>query len=946
MAVDPNELYDQLMRQNTAEQDIQAIAKQISDHAEAIYQTWKSKGLTPNELLHLHSGVKNKHSTAAASDATTQSQSGQTSSTMSGAPFRQQQQQQVAAGGRNVPAQSSARSSATPERRKSSSSLSPVELLASPQLEATLEQLVNSFVQEDKARLASTRGRTASPAPSSPSPCATSSSSSSPLSSSSSAPAGLHPAAAAAAAHPSASPIQTALKRFEKRGLNYESTASRPVNASTTAIIVPVTGASGRHQSPAPTTGAGIGGSAAAKNSPTTFQEAMQSASIAVGRTSSTPSSVSSQPLAETSSDTVKSRAQRFVSRVEMANAPLSSSSPSPTAASSGNWPVAKRATTPTPTAAAPTAKTRSSISTMTTTTTTTTIQQQQQQQQQQTQTVLTEVVHFVGADSTTAQVDKEEQKLINALKTGQIINNNDEGISSSGTSFAPMAKDSSSSTAPEQFLMSVKKTKERQLQEHQLQQQQRSAARTVTSAEAKAEAELETLVDRLKCIDNSSMSDGGSAAVPSVASSSSTGARGGAPTSSQSLRASRESSPALTMLGPQYQRDSASPARSSSPRCFKLSETVPIAGVSNVDYAKVRYQAAQANPLTQQRLEDSRTIGKAQNAPQPNVVSETRSRFEGATAAAAAGRGLQTANSSPVPWRANSSERVIGTTTATATTTNTTNTSECWSPVRPPGQQQSAENDQTDSATLHKFPSTSVGEGNQQQSMAAGSTNGSGGLNLDALRRIKGSRKLRKSPEPQASQSVAGGSGGGGSIGNSNTSSPTSSPLPHPELTLQQRQHLRERNLQQLQQQQQHGASASGSGSGGIQIQYTSSGVPIRPFLTRGSVAERVLIFEKCPTALGHGSSSDGGSNHAARLERAHPSVGGGSASGDAASGSSSSPSSSAAAAAALMEKTAKRAGSPAPHALAWRVHSSNDVHNRTQVSRSTTSIFYKNGS
>ena len=34
--------------------ELQAIAKQISDHAEAIYQTWKSKGLTPNQLLHLH----------------------------------------------------------------------------------------------------------------------------------------------------------------------------------------------------------------------------------------------------------------------------------------------------------------------------------------------------------------------------------------------------------------------------------------------------------------------------------------------------------------------------------------------------------------------------------------------------------------------------------------------------------------------------------------------------------------------------------------------------------------------------------------------------------------------------------------------------------------------------------------------------------------------------
>ena len=40
------------------------------------------------------------------------------------------------------------------ERPRSASSLSPVDLLASPRLEATLEQLVNSFVQEDKARLA------------------------------------------------------------------------------------------------------------------------------------------------------------------------------------------------------------------------------------------------------------------------------------------------------------------------------------------------------------------------------------------------------------------------------------------------------------------------------------------------------------------------------------------------------------------------------------------------------------------------------------------------------------------------------------------------------------------------------------------------------------------------------------------------------------------------
>ncbi|XP_026764215.2 uncharacterized protein LOC113522653 isoform X1 [Galleria mellonella] len=36
---------------DTGEEDIAAIAKQISDHAEAIYQTWKARGLAPTEIL-------------------------------------------------------------------------------------------------------------------------------------------------------------------------------------------------------------------------------------------------------------------------------------------------------------------------------------------------------------------------------------------------------------------------------------------------------------------------------------------------------------------------------------------------------------------------------------------------------------------------------------------------------------------------------------------------------------------------------------------------------------------------------------------------------------------------------------------------------------------------------------------------------------------------------
>jgi len=50
---------------------------------------------------------------------------------------------------------------------------------------------------------------------------------------------------------------------------------------------------------------------------------------------------------------------------------------------------------------------------------------------------------------------------------------------------------------------------------------------------------------------------------------------------------------------------------------------------------------------------------------------------------------------------------------------------------------------------------------------------------------------------------------------------------VPHPELTNQQKQHIRT-------------AVTTGTGNN-----------PVRPFLTRGSVAERVLIFEKCPSEL-----------------------------------------------------------------------------------------------
>lgn len=109
------------------EEDIAAIAKQISDHAEAIYQTWKARGLAPNEILTCH-----RDSSSAADKFG---------------------------------------SALTPQPAKPSSAAAVVQaadarhLLSDPNTN-NLERLVNKFVVEDKARLQAARqSRSLSPKP-------------------------------------------------------------------------------------------------------------------------------------------------------------------------------------------------------------------------------------------------------------------------------------------------------------------------------------------------------------------------------------------------------------------------------------------------------------------------------------------------------------------------------------------------------------------------------------------------------------------------------------------------------------------------------------------------------------------------------------------------------------------------------------------------------------
>ena len=65
----------------------------------------------------------------------------------------------------------------------------------------------------------------------------------------------------------------------------------------------------------------------------------------------------------------------------------------------------------------------------------------------------------------------------------------------------------------------------------------------------------------------------------------------------------------------------------------------------------------------------------------------------------------------------------------------------------------------------------------------------------------------------------------------------------PHPELTPQQRQHIFERT------------SSTGSLPGGNSL-LSAVSAPNRRFLSGGSVADRVLMFERSPFALGEGRS------------------------------------------------------------------------------------------
>ncbi|KAL0102986.1 hypothetical protein PUN28_018352 [Cardiocondyla obscurior] len=126
----------------SGEEDIAAIAKQISDHAEAIYQTWKSRGLAPTEILTCHSNTTAADKFGSALTPCTSPGIGN------------------AVTGNNIGGKTS------PSTEHSSPTT--VDILTPSLDNGNLEKLVNNFVVEDKARIAASKQRSPSkPLPSS-----------------------------------------------------------------------------------------------------------------------------------------------------------------------------------------------------------------------------------------------------------------------------------------------------------------------------------------------------------------------------------------------------------------------------------------------------------------------------------------------------------------------------------------------------------------------------------------------------------------------------------------------------------------------------------------------------------------------------------------------------------------------------------------------------------
>lgn len=463
---------------SSGEEDIAAIAKQISDHAEAIYQTWKSRGLAPTEIL-------NCHSNATAADKF---------------------------GSALTPASSA--TSGMSAKRSASPATSPtaVEILAqSPGLDNNnLEKLVNNFVVEDRARIAAaTRQR--SPAKTLP------------------------------------SSIQFALQKFERNSTPHTSPVKTPTGAISQSIVKP------QIQQKTVLT------------SPTSGYPNKPSHIVKPQLSPKTPASSHHNEIfletiettfpADLTPSKILVQQKRPVSSVITSHASSATSTTESSSATSGltTWPLKNKIVEPrrvpaTIGSACGVVKVSSPV----------------------------KDENFTGLSSRTSpsanynvnayldEVAREEERLINALKTGAVIT--DEPALDRGVNANTVVNPIAGRQKP-----AIKKEKPK--------------------------------VDPVKPIIIGHSPVGCNAAIPGNATTT--------PTSAILVNS------VIT-----------SPIHNSGIIDAKILSKDDLSSMSMVDYAKVRYRAAQQSPSTQQRLDDQKTSGSPLGATE-QLVSTTRTKFE-----------------------------------------------------------------------------------------------------------------------------------------------------------------------------------------------------------------------------------------------------------------------------------------------------------------------------
>ena len=622
------------------EEDIAAIAKQISDHAEAIYQTWKSRGLGPAEILTCHS------------NATAADKFGSALTPQPSPPSHPT---------KPSPAKS-LQTKSSPVKTPTKPSVGKpaqqtVDLLASaPSLDANnLEQLVNNFVVEDKARLAAARQQKASPSKSLP------------------------------------SSIQFALQKFEKHTPDVQTSKASPTYVKSPG--------SSSTKSPSVSFSSQLSRTSAAPVTSTATQQitpnvkspsAIHHGTVQLDTIEMTiPPDINPQPkriIAVTSSDiTSPSSTSSGLTTWPLKNKTVASGSVnSVTSATTGTAPNKKDDVT------SPSAKYATLPS-------------------NKTSPNAKDAVAYLD------EVAREEERLINALKTGIIIAEDPTKVKTSSSKITEKKTGS---------ILHKKSTKDNKT--------------TIAGKKAKKQPQTEIVTSKFPIKTITSSIDGQPTSP-------------GSPTSTINSPPSFVPSPTTTDTeSPLSQQIQTEVMSDSKDELDKNS----LSNLSAVDYAKIRYRAAQQNPLTQQRLEDVKQFEHQRSVSGiVNASSESKHLLHNEVVPVARNRFQLT------PRGANAD----GSTSPTSPGDN-------WRQDWLPGGKVGIDDE---------LPNARRKVGSSPSSLV---------------------RTVRHPPvDPHGS---------------------------HQETTGQQR-------LRTV-------GSSAGSGNN-----------PVRPFLTRGSVAERVLIFEKCPSEL-----------------------------------------------------------------------------------------------